>query len=222
MTLFVNSTKRSAGELLADLSACRQFRHLDDAKRQEAVSRTYVWMAECWMGPKAVKHPDPSKPCVSCGTPRSKYSGTGAGKCFRCYALESESARDLWVEDVFAMAAEHFGFTCDGCDEIAHTEATRIVAVRALENFDGAVKPVLCPRCDKDFKSFASRNFGRGAWRTTYYRDGEKMALAWFAQKVKRLAERVKQGETQQDRPGDRAGGSSERSPLVKLNEIAL
>jgi len=51
---------------------------------------------------------------------------------------------------------------------------------------------VLCDRCSQDFKTYCSRSFGKGSWRTYRPRDIEKMAVAWFAQKVKVLAERRK------------------------------
>lgn len=191
MSVFVNNTKRSAGELLADLTACRQFRHISDDGKKKIICGSYEYMAKLWMGKNAVKHPDPNNPCANCGRPKSKLS-PGPGLCFRCYASEAVETRELWVEDVFAEAVSKRGFKCDCCDDICHPQdddETRFAVIRMLNNIDGAVQPVLCLSCFQDFKTFCSRNFGLRSWRTAHPRDVEKMAIGWFAQKVKVLAE---------------------------------
>lgn len=193
MSLFLDNTKRSASELLADLALCRQFRHLGAEQREKTIHQTYAWATNRILGYKQSKRVDRSKPCMDCGEPRSIY-GTEIGRCFRCYSINSESFRDLWVEDVFNIALDSYGFTCDSCTEIEGVtdDEARKVAVAILEN-DGAFRPILCRKCAEDYKRFCSRNYGKGSWRSSPSRDIEKMALAWFAQKVKNLAiERVK------------------------------
>ena len=126
MSLFVNKTRRSADELLADLTCCRQFRHLTKGKRRKIVEDTYQLMAELWIGREAIKNPNPNSLCAKCGTPRSKFSGSHDGLCYRCYATNGINERDLWVEDVFEMAVETYGFSCDACDEISDRKSTRL------------------------------------------------------------------------------------------------
>lgn len=191
MSIFIDHTKRSADELLADFSACRQLRHISAQARQELIRLTFMVVAKCIYGHKQIKHPDPTNLCSNCGAPRSKYSG-GTGLCYRCYGISGEV---LWVEDVFMTAVRERGFSCDACGSVykpKDEEHQRRAVLNMLENMDGAVKPVLCLDCATDFKKFASRSFGKACWRTAPGRDIEKILLAWFAQKVKVLAERVK------------------------------
>lgn len=192
MSLFVNHTKRSADELLADLSRCRQLRHISPSYQKAIIERTFLAVAKCWIGREAIKHPNPNNLCTNCGKPRSKFS-VGVGLCYRCYASDGMETRELWVEDVFLTAIEMRGFTCDACAQVSEPpEGERRNAVHAmLQNIDGAVRPILCPVCGQDFKRWCSSNYGRGSWRTAHYRNVEKMALGWFAQKVKVLAEKV-------------------------------
>lgn len=195
MILFVDHTKRSAAELAADLSACRQFRHISADYYEKIITRAYEAAAKCWIGPKAIKHPDPNNPCTNCGQPRSKFTGGNRGLCYRCYASEGKNIRDLWVEDVFITAVEMRGFTCDCCNEIARPddhEVRRNAVINMMASMDGAVRPVFCLFCISDFKGYCSRNFGKGSWRHAPERNLEKMLIAFLAQKVKSLAERVK------------------------------
>lgn len=191
MSLFIDHTKRSAAELSADLSACRQFRHVSRDYHKTIIERTFLAAAKCWIGREAIKHPNPNNLCTNCGKPRSKFS-TGVGLCYRCYASDGINTRELWVEDVFLTAVQMRGFTCDACGQVAEPQEDerRNAVIRMLENIDGAVKPILCPTCAQDFKRWCSSNYGRGSWRTAHFRDVEKMALGWFAQKVKVLAEK--------------------------------
>lgn len=193
MNLFLDHTKRSADELSADLAACRQFRHIAERGREKIIGEAYLAIAKCWMGPKAIKHPNPNDLCTNCGTPRSKY-GSGSGLCYRCYASSGIYTRELWIEDVFLLAVELRGFTCDVCNEVHRPQeaAKRNTVGRILANLDGGVKPVLCGGCETDFKSFCSRSYGSRSWKYAQERDIEKMALGFFAQKVKVLAEQVK------------------------------
>lgn len=191
MSLFVDNTRRGAGELLADLASCRQFRHLTDEQRQAALKETFTLLAELWMGREAVKHPNFGNPCTACGGPRSKHR-TNPGLCFKCYAVKGIQERDLWAEDVFETAVGLYGVKCDACGDVYHArieQEKRVIADRILDNLGGQVKPILCQDCGGDFKSFCSRNYGQGSWRTGHPRQVERMALAWFAQKVKVLAE---------------------------------
>lgn len=148
-------------------------------------------MAELWMGREAIKHPNPNNPCIACGRPRSKTS-IHQGLCLKCYAVKGIQERDLWAEDVFEMAVRLYGVKCDACGNIHHArieQEKRIIADRVLENLSGQVKPILCQNCAGDFKAFCSRNYGQGSWRSGHPRHVERMALAWFAQKVKVSAE---------------------------------
>ena len=191
MSLFIDNTRRSTKELLADLATCRQFRHLSEGDRLGAIKETFLTMAELWMGREAIKHPNPSNPCTGCGQPRSKWS-YGPGLCHKCYAAKGLEERDLWVEDVFEFAVSLHGIKCDSCGDIHHARIDaekRFLAKQILENMVGIVRPVLCQGCAQDFKSFCSRNYGQASWRTAPPRYLERMALAWFAQKVKVLAD---------------------------------
>lgn len=195
MSLFIDHTKRSASELLADLAACRQFRHISADYRQKIIDRSFLAIAKAWMGPKAIKHPDPNNLCTNCGQPRSKYNQGGPGLCYRCYASEGVNIRDLWVEDVFQQAVRMRGFSCDACGTVQHfkegeDDEARNAVIQMLDSLDGKVKPVLCGECTTAFKAYTSRYFGKSAWRHASPRDLEKMTLCWFALKVKLLAER--------------------------------
>lgn len=190
--LFTDNTRRRAPELMADLANCRQFRHLSEAQRREILEKTFLRMAEAWMGREKIKHPDPSNPCTACGRPRSKYS-VNSGLCFRCYAAKGIEDRELWAEDVFEEAVSLHGVMCDACGDIHRARITaeiRIIAINILDNMSGVVRPILCQPCAGDFKSFCSRNYGYAAWRILPPREVERMSLAWFAQKVKVLAEK--------------------------------
>lgn len=194
MSLFIDHTKRSASELLADLSACRQFRHMSRRYHMAVIERAFQAVAKDWQVPRSVKHPDRDNPCTNCGRPRSKFNLGRPGLCYRCYASDGKNIRELWVEDVFMTAILMRGFSCDACDAVTTPgeEESRNAAIKMLENMDGAVKPVLCPHCETNFKQFCSTNYGKGAWRMSPDRDVEKMTLAWLAQKVKVLAEAVR------------------------------
>lgn len=193
MSLFIDRTKRSADELLADLSACRQYRHVSRKYQKDVIAQAFLALAKAWMGPKAIKHPNPNNLCSNCGTPRSKFS-CGVGLCYRCYATTGIETRELWVEDVFGKAIEMRGLSCDACDEVFRPseEEHRNAIAAVLANIEGAVQPILCPACTTDFKRFCSQNYGFKAWRLATSRDLEKMAIGWLAQKVKVLAEQVK------------------------------
>lgn len=195
--LFIDHTRRSASELLADLSACRQLRHISVAYRQRIIEETYLLMAQLWMEREAIKHPNPNNPCTNCGQLRSKFS-YGPGLCYRCYACKGIEERDLWVEDVFWQAIHMRGFTCDACGKIKKPrddKEARNVVSNMLDSMDGEVRPVLCLTCISDFKSFCSRSYGKASWRHAEKRDLEKMVLGWFAQKVKVAADRAKHRE---------------------------
>lgn len=192
--LFVDHTKRSASELLVDLSACRQLRHISENYQHKIIEQAYIALARAWMGPKAIKHPNPNNPCTNCGQPRSKFN-YGPGLCYRCYGSKGISERDLWIEDVFLLAVEMRGYKCDACDETCkgyNDDENRNAVINMLDSMDGAVKPALCRGCLQDFKCFCTRRFGKASWRHAKARDLEKMILCWVAQKVKSLAERVK------------------------------
>lgn len=191
--LFANQCVQPASVQFVELAACRQLKHLTDDHRTRVIRDTYLWMAECWMGRPDIKHPDPSNLCANCGKPRSKHSLAANGLCFKCYAVKGGEERDLWTEDVFWTAVEIYGFTCDACGQNYkpnNSPDCRAAATCMLESRNGLVRPVLCYPCTSDFKSFASRNYGRGSWQSPNYRAVEKIALAWLAQKVKVLAER--------------------------------
>lgn len=188
MSLFVNNTVRSAGETLADLAACRQFRHLNDAGRSSVIDETAakVKAAMC----RFTKHPDADNPCLGCGEPRSKFSLGIPGLCWNCYIYRTT---DFWIEDVFATAIKMYGFSCDHCGDVEAVEADQqqAAAYRIASNLEGKVAPILCSKCGQQLKAYCSKHFGRG-WRAAPSRNVEKMAIAWFAQKVKVLAEEVK------------------------------
>lgn len=189
MSLFVNNTVRSVDAALADLAACRQFRHLTGTERAAIIDGTTAHVSEsraAW----SLKHPNPDNQCIKCGEPRSVYSMGRLGLCRNCYMT---NLVDLWIEDVFTVAVKLCGFSCDACGRVfeVHEIERRFAAKRCLENLDGIVKPILCPGCSQDYKSFCSRHCGR-AWRSMPARDIEKMSLAWLAQKVKVLAQKVR------------------------------
>lgn len=189
MTLFVNHTVRSSDQLLGDLADCRQFRHLRAEQLQPVLDETAERLRKS-RDKLTLKHPDPENPCTNCGEPRSKINMGAPGLCWRCYVGK---VCDFWVEDVFSVAIDLHGLSCDACGTTFEVDEgyRRQAAMRCNHNLEGSVRPVLCPSCTQDFKGFMSRNFGR-AWRRASSGDQDKMALAWLAQKVKVLAERVK------------------------------
>lgn len=176
---------RSAADLVADLKACRQFRHLTDADREAIAEQAFHPHRHEYQPPKY--NVTKTIPCDTCGRPKTDNG------CTRCLACSRNAAteRVVWASDAFAVAMQHHGYSCDTCAvviEVADEDARR-AGDRALDNLDGLARLFLCKECSKHFKAFATREFDREA-RSRFDRDLEKIMVAFIASRLQREARR--------------------------------
>lgn len=189
---FLNLTMRSADELLADLQACRQLRHLGDDERQAVILSAFE-ARDNGFPYQEPKHPNSHNLCERCGNPRSKYSH-GTGLCPACYrARAAEQRQTLWTEDVFEIAMTRHGYRCDTCEQVTAIPADRVeaAATRILENMDGKVRVMLCKTCAQKFQAFSTREFQRNVRSDSP--DIDKIMMAFIAYEVHKAAMRVVQ-----------------------------
>jgi hypothetical protein len=116
---------------LADLSACRQLRHLSDTQRNAVVHYFFEGSERPMAEGKKVKH--------------------GGG----CYFAWTYQASEVAFEN-FGAACD----CCKAVVQIPH-ERLRGAADRALDNLDGRVRLMLCKECSMKFTAFAQRQFDR-------------------------------------------------------------
>lgn len=187
-SLFQNLTARSAGDLLADLAACRQLRHLTDADREMVAKEVFAPNRAQYMPPKMTKL---GQICSQCKRPKSD-NATIHGLCQACYRNNAVE-RVVWMSDAFQVAMKHYGYSCDCCATVVEVsdEDARRAGDRALENLDGKSKLMLCKKCNTRFKAFATREFDREV-RTRFDSELEKIMVAFVAQTVLTEADRVR------------------------------
>lgn len=189
---FTNLTVRSADDVLADLAACRQLRHLTDDERQAVVTSAFDELRR--PAPyRALKHPSLDNLCDGCGKQRSIFSH-GIGLCPSCYRHRAAMLiTTVRVSAVFKIAIREHGFACDICSRATkpkEIEALERAVDHALNNLDGRVALMLCPKCTTLFKGFCSREFSRDA--TAINReDYGKLTLAYLAFEVRKIARRI-------------------------------
>jgi hypothetical protein len=186
----LNLTVRSAGDLLADLTACRQFRHLTDSDRHAVCTQAFSPHRHEYQAP--VYKTSMGLTCSVCGRPRSDHGAINkTSKCIACYR-NTAIERVVWIADAFTLVMQNYGYSCDTCGEVVEVKDgdCRRAADRALDNLDGIARLLLCKRCSIKFKAFATREFDREA-RSKFDSGLEKIMVAFLAKQVYILARRV-------------------------------
>lgn len=187
MLPFQNMTVRSAGDLLADLTTCRSFRHIKGEDRAAAVEAAFMPKVAAYYSPL---HKAMGYVCEDCGKPKSDLSGPN-GKCQACYR---NNTKKEWVfaTDTFASIMKARGYSCDTCSTVTEVsdEMATAAATRALENMSGQIKPMLCKKCSQDFTVHCTRNHQRDA-RAVNSPDHDKMYLGYIALQVSRAGWKV-------------------------------
>lgn len=185
---FINATARSASDLLADLQACRQLRHVSDIDKQAIVQFFFGEIENSLLENKRL--------------PGTKGSGpNGGGRYF------------VWSREAFEEAVSVHGVSCDCCNSIVAVseDRWRWAADRMLHNLDGEVRLMLCSVCSARFSRFCSRHFQREV-RVPWSRDLEQMMLAFLAHELGCEARRALAGTPPRKRNDERSASVKNRT----------
>lgn len=166
---FANHTARSASDLLADLRASRQLRHVSGDDLQKIV--------HFFFGDD--------------GNEGGYKKGGLPGVPGRWFVWTEEALEE--AVSIHGVSCD----LCGQVDEVDE-DRWRKAAVRLLDNLDGRVKLCLCGACDQRFERFCSKTFNREV-RVLYTTDLEKMMLAGIANELKTIARRVALGQPPKD-----------------------
>lgn len=128
---FTNATARSASDLLADLQACRQLRHVTTDQLLAVVRFFFGDIENGLLENRALP-----------------------GANGRYFVWEQEAFEE--AVSVYGLSCD----VCEAIEEIPEAR-WRVAAERMLQNLDGQTKLCLCRVCSSRFSTFCARHFQR-------------------------------------------------------------